>query len=70
MMNGAVTMKNVWRQRLRSGFALALAALREIFDENAYARFLHRHELARSRESYKSFLREQGARRERRPRCC
>ena len=32
------------------------AALREIFDESAYDRFLCTHQLARSRQSYAKFL--------------
>ena len=47
-----------------------LAALREIFDESAYARFLVRHEMANSREAYALYLRESNVTRERRPRCC
>ena len=49
---------------------LLLAALREIFDENAYARFLARHSLQPSRASYLQFLDENSRARERRPRCC
>jgi hypothetical protein len=46
------------------------AALREIFDENAYERFLRARELCRSRESYAYFLSERRDAVERRPRCC
>ena len=49
---------------------LLLAILREIFDENAYARFLARRGLSPSRASYASFLAESRELRERRPRCC
>jgi hypothetical protein len=45
-------------------------AVREIFDESAYARFLERQHLASSRHSYAAFLRESQCQRERRPRCC
>jgi hypothetical protein len=55
-------MRRVWR--------LLVLAVREIFDEAAYARFLARAEMVRSRESYAAFLREYGAVKERRPRCC
>jgi len=46
------------------------ATLREIFDENAYARFLQRQELTESQQSYAEFLREHDTTRARRPRCC
>lgn len=44
--------------------------LREIFDEAAYSRFLARHAIANSAESYRAFLNEGEHARERRPRCC
>jgi hypothetical protein len=46
------------------------SAVREIFDESAYARFLERHHLTSSRHAYAAFLRESQCQRERRPRCC
>jgi hypothetical protein len=46
-----------------------LAALREIFDEAAYQRFLERTSLASSPQAYAEFLREQ-ERISTRPRCC
>lgn len=49
---------------------LLMAALREIFDESAYARFLHRKQMASSREAYAVFCRECDAAKARRPRCC
>ena len=49
---------------------LLLTALREIFDEAAYARFLARTGQPSSRAAYAGFLRERAAHRERRPRCC
>jgi hypothetical protein len=55
--------------RLRKILRTLLAALREIFDEAAYQRFLERASLASSPQAYAEFLRE----RERistRPRCC
>jgi len=70
MKDVKVRMKNAWRLRVRAGVELALAALREIFDENAYSRFLHRHNLKHSRNSYRAFVRENAGRRERRARCC
>ncbi len=45
-------------------------ALREIFDEAAYARYLSRRGVASSSEAYRGFLRESEQARERRPRCC
>ncbi len=46
-----------------------LAALREIFDESAYARFLRRRGLPRCAHSYAEFLRDRYSARPR-PRCC
>jgi hypothetical protein len=51
-------------------FALLVSALREIFDESAYARFLSRRQMASSREAYAAFCREYEAAKGRRPRCC
>jgi hypothetical protein len=47
-----------------------LAALREIFDESAYDRFLLRTSAARSIASYRAFTRERDAAMQRKPRCC
>jgi hypothetical protein len=55
---------------MRRAWHLLVLTLREIFDEAAYARFLARGGMVRSRESYAEFLREHGAAKERRPRCC
>ena len=49
---------------------VVLAALREIFDEAAYDRFLARKKSERSVESYCAFLREQELDIARKPRCC
>ena len=46
------------------------AALREIFDEAAYERFLAAHRLSNSPPAYQAFLRERRATQERKPRCC
>ena len=54
----------------RNSFRLSLTALREIFDEAAYARFLARTGQPSSRAAYVGFLRERAASQERRPRCC
>jgi hypothetical protein len=46
------------------------AALREIFDESAYQRFLTRNAVRSSREAWSAFAQEQASRKERRARCC
>jgi len=51
-------------------FSLFVAALREIFDEAAYWRFLERNRMEQSRESYAEFVRENETATARRPRCC
>jgi hypothetical protein len=51
-------------------FALAIACLREIFDESAYSRFLRRRQMPASSESYAEFCQEHAATKARRPRCC
>ncbi len=55
-------MRAVWR--------IITATIREIFEENAYERFLAQHGVANSREAYAHYLRETSDRRERRVRCC
>lgn len=56
--------------RLRAALRILLEILREIFDENAYARYLARNGASASRASYAAFLREIECTRARRPRCC
>ena len=56
--------------RLKAVLEIVLATLREIFDENAYARYLARTSLAPSRASYAGFLAERRAAEQRRIRCC
>ena len=46
------------------------AALREIFDEAAYSRFLERAGIPSSSQAYAAFCRERECRSARRPRCC
>jgi hypothetical protein len=53
-----------------SALRLLWAALREIFDEAAYERFLIANGVAPSRESYRFFLLERRTSQERKPRCC
>lgn len=54
----------------RDAFSILAATLREIFDENAYLRFLTRQRLTASPLSYSRFLEETNTQRARRPRCC
>jgi hypothetical protein len=51
-------------------FETAIAALREIFDEAPYARFLNRTGLESSSEAYAAFRREFEEAKVRRPKCC
>jgi hypothetical protein len=51
-------------------FNVIVAALREIFDESAYARFLDRQRMASTPAAYGEFLRESEIAEARRPRCC
>jgi hypothetical protein len=55
---------------VRGSFGLFVAALREIFDESAYQRFLDRSQLESSVNAYAAFLRENDQAKSRRPRCC
>lgn len=57
-------------QAIRTAAVLLADAIREIFDENSYARFLARTGLPNSRISYAEFLEQEARHRERRPRCC
>ncbi len=54
----------------RKVWVLLSAALREIFDESAYLRFLERHQMASSCTAYAAFLHENELAKARRPRCC
>jgi len=56
--------------QMKDFMKLALATLREIFDESAYARYLARAGERASRESYAAFLRENETARLKKPRCC
>jgi hypothetical protein len=58
------------RKTIRDFAAIAIAALREIFDEAAYARFLDRAGMASSCEAYGAFRREFEEAKLRRPKCC
>ncbi len=56
--------------RLLEVHTLIKAALREIFDESAYDRFLRRQDLHPSAATYAAFWSEHEAAKMRRPRCC
>jgi hypothetical protein len=58
------------RKTIRDFIRTAAAALREIFDEAAYARFLDRAGMVSSREAYAAFRREFEEAKVRRPKCC
>ena len=49
---------------------ILLAALREVFDEAAYSRFLERRQMTSSPAAYAAFWRERESGHERRPKCC
>ncbi|HEV3039438.1 MAG TPA: hypothetical protein VHA33_16810 [Candidatus Angelobacter sp.] len=55
---------------IRTFFEVLLATLREIFDENAYQRFLLRTSSVPSVESYGKFVHERDAAVSKKPRCC
>jgi hypothetical protein len=55
-------------ERLRALVAVVREALREIFDEAAYARFLQRHQCASTPQAYAHFMEERDP--GRKPRCC
>jgi hypothetical protein len=57
-------------QQLKSSARTLIAALHEIFDESADARFLNQRQLESSREAYASFRQEYEVTNARRPRCC
>ncbi len=58
------------REMIRVSVSTAVAMLREIFDEAAYARFLRRAGMIASTESYAAFRREFEEAKVRRPKCC
>jgi hypothetical protein len=57
-------------EAMRHFMATMLAALREIFDEAAYARFLRQEGVASSTEAYAAFRREFEEAKVQRPKCC
>jgi hypothetical protein len=56
--------------RFRKAMQILLATLREIFDEDAYARFLGRSQMQSSPAAYAAFWRERETSQQRRPKCC
>jgi hypothetical protein len=56
--------------RLLNAAKILRAALREIFDEGAYERFLRRTQKTSSAEAYGAFRREFEEAKAQRPRCC
>jgi len=56
--------------RLAAGARILWAALREIFDESAYSRFLERRHLASSSRAYAAFCRERESSLGRKIKCC
>jgi hypothetical protein len=76
--NARPTAARCWAGRTRASAStwftgatgLLLSTLREIFDESAYARFLARHSISSCPDAYAAFLREHGAAKVRRPKCC
>jgi hypothetical protein len=61
---------NSMLKTVRNAAHLIADALREIFDESPYARFLARTGLPNSSTAYAEFLHQESHHRERRPRCC
>ena len=59
-----------FRHSGRRALQLLRSALREIFEEAAYERYLARHGLGPSSASYAAFLRDWKEHRPPRPRCC
>jgi len=57
-------------KRIVSSWRIFIAALREIFDEAAYDRFLKRMGIVSSSHAYAAFRREFEEAKVRRPKCC
>ena len=57
-------------KRVVSSWRTFVAALREIFDETAYSRFLERAGMVSSRAAYAAFRQEFEEGKVRRPKCC
>ena len=71
--SSAVRSRNIWTSPsavFKNFVQTVRAALREIFDESAYDRFLLRTNTARSVVSYRDYMRERDAAMAKKPRCC
>lgn len=55
---------------VREILKIVSAALREIFDEAAYSRYLQRAKISSSAEAYAAFTQERDSMHARRHRCC
>ena len=55
---------------VREILKIVSAALREIFDESAYARYLQRTNMSSSPAAYAAFVQERDSMQARRHRCC
>jgi len=62
--------KSGLRWRLQNSWKILRFALREIFDESAYDRFLLRTNASRSVASYRAFISERDAAMVKKQRCC
>jgi hypothetical protein len=56
--------------RIVKAARILVAMLREIFDESAYDRFLHRKQMVSSSTAYAAFRQEFEDAKMRRPKCC
>ena len=67
--HSAFSRGSLWLgQRVKAVAVVVRDALREIFDEAAYARFLQRHQCASTPQAYAHFMEERDP--GRKPRCC
>ena len=66
---GGARMNRI-RETIINLASTAVAMLREIFDEAAYARFLNRAGMASSSGAYAAFRKEFDEAKVRRPKCC
>jgi hypothetical protein len=68
--SGNLGVTRSFAAKLKFFLRVVSAALREIFDESAYARFLSQRQLVSSRAAYAAFRQEYESAKARRPRCC
>jgi hypothetical protein len=55
---------------IRHALHILMCALREIFDESAYARFLERTRLVSSPDAYAAFCKDRESTKSRQTKCC